>query len=375
MAGRSAEHVLRSLARSVVVALARLVFGAPDRGALPPLRKILVVRTDERVGNVLLTIPLLRALRTALPEAEIDLLHAASKRALIEGLPYPTRSIPFDRQDAFRAPLRLMRLLRELRARRYDVAIEAGHWHAFSLTAALLCRVVKARTQVGHDRGDARALLGHVVPAPTDVTHDVTVKLRLLGPLGLPGAGLALETPLGADAASTARAAAQLSEIGLVEGRFLLVNPGSRKLDRRWPADRYGRAAAAAGAAHGLTPVILWGPGEESIARAVVEAAGPTARLAPRTNLRELAALFRRAALVLTNDTGPMHLAAACGAPVVAVFVVADHERWGHPFATFSSVPLAALEGDEAREQAAVAAAVARVLGASAPAREGPPVD
>lgn len=364
--------MLRSFARALVVGLARLLFGAPDRGPLPPLRRILVVRTDERVGNVLLTIPLLRALRAALPDAEIDLLHAASKRALVEGLPYPTRLIPFDRQDAFRAPLRLLRLLRELRARRYDVAIEAGHWHAFSLTAALLCRVVRARTQVGHDRGDARALLGHVVPAPTDVTHDVTVKLRLLQPLGLPAAGLALETPLGADVASAERAVVQLAEVGLADRRFLLVNPGSRKLDRRWPPERYGRAAAAAARAHGLAPLILWGPGEEPIARAVVEAAGEGAQLAPRTNLRELAALFRRASLVLTNDTGPMHLAAACGAPVVAIFVVADHERWGHPFRTFASVPLAGLGGDEAREQADVAAAVDRVLAA---AREGPPAD
>ncbi len=357
--------MLRSLGRALVVACARLVLGRPDRGPLPKPSKVLVVRTDERVGNVLLTIPLLRALRRGLPDAELHFLHAASKRALVEGLPYADVRIPFQRTDFFRHPLRFLGLLRRLRRERYDLAIEAGHWHAFSLSAALLCRVSGARAQLGHDRGDAKRLLGHVVPPPADTTHDVSVKLRLLEPLGVPPAGLELETPLATDEASRRDAAAILEAAGLLDARVLLVNPGARKADRRWSPDRYGAATARLASRFGLAPLVLWGPGEEALADEVAAAAGPDAKRAPPTDLRLLAALMRQATLVLTNDTGPMHLAAAAGAPTVAVFLVADHERWGHPLPTFAAVPLSTLGGDASLELDAVEQAAGRVLAAA----------
>jgi hypothetical protein len=73
---------------------------------------------------------------------------------------------------------------------------------------------------------------------------------------------------------------------------------------------------------------VVWGPGEEELARQVVESARPAAVLAPATDLHALAAILRRAALLVTNDTGPMHLGVACGVPVVALFSVADADRW-----------------------------------------------
>lgn len=352
----------RDLGRALVVRLARLLLPARGGAAGVP-RKVLVIRTDERVGNVLLTIPLLRALRRGLPDAELVFLHAASKASLVRGLPYADRLVPFEKKAFFRKPWRFFALLAALRRERFDVAVEAGHYHAFSLTAALLARAVGAGRTVGHDRGDAQALLDVVVPPPPGVVHDVSVKLSLLGPLGIPPAGLELETPLAADAASRAEARALLAAAGLDGARVLVVNPGARKADRRWAPERYAAAAARLAARFDLAPLVIWGPGEEELARAVVGAAGPRARMAPPTDLRQLAALLREAALVLTNDTGPMHLAVAAGAPTVAVFLVGDHERWGHPLPTFAAVPLAACGGDPEREGSAIEAAAGRVLG------------
>lgn len=361
---------LRALGRWFVIQAARLVFGAPKGAPVGKIRKLLVIRTDERVGNVLLTVPLLRALRRGLPGAEIVFLHAASKRPIVEGLPFADRLEPFARKDFFRRPWRLARQLARLRAERFDVVIEAGHWHAFSLTAALLARVVGARFVVGHDRGPARAFFDRAVERPAGVEQDVEVKLGLARAIGVEPAGLELETPLGADAPSLAEAAALLEVAGLPPGsRALLVNPGARKHDRRWPPAAYAAAARRIALRHDLVPVVLWGPGEEPLAREVVEGIGAGAVLAPPTDLRQLAAVLRQGALVLTNDTGPMHLAVACGTPTVAIFLAGDHARWGHPLPHYAAVPLAGGAADEAA-LAAIEAAAERVLD-----RERAPVD
>jgi len=353
-------RALRWLGRALTIALARIVFGKPRALSAGEVRRILVVRTDERVGNVLLTIPLLRALRQGLPGAEIVFLHAASKASLVRGLPYANRLEPFEKKRFFRAPLAFAAQLRRLRRERFDVAIEAGHYHAFSLTAALIARVVGARLVIGHDRGPARHFFDHAVALPPGVVQDVEAKLQLLSPLGVAPAGTWLETPLARDPGAAKEIDALLAAIDLRDARLLVVNPGARKLDRRWPPARYALVTARIAAEHGLVPLVVWGPGEEALARAVVEGAGPAARLAPPTNLRQLAALFARASLVLTNDTGPMHLACAAGAPTLAVFLAGDAARWGHRLPTFRSVdvsPAASGAGTSAEMDTILAAA------------------
>ncbi len=355
---------LRDLGRFIVVLLARIVFGKPKGGPVGAVRKVLVVRTDERVGNVLLTVPLLRALRQGLPHAEIVFLHAASKRAIVEGLPYVDRLEPFARKQFFRKPWALFAQLLRLRREQYDVAIEAGHYHAFSLTAAHVARVIGARAVIGHDRGSAHAFFDVAVPPPAGVVHDVSVKLTLAAPLGVAPAGLDLETPLGGDPASRAEAEAMVETLGLRDRRLLFVNPGARKLDRRWSPASYAAAAARLASRFDLVPVVFWGPGEEALAREVVQRLGGEACMAPPTDLRQLAALLRCGSLVLTNDTGPMHLAVAVRTPTVAIFLVGDHLRWGHPLPHFAAVPVGERPVDDVL-LGEVEAAAARVLGAT----------
>src|SRR5690606_4200397 len=138
-----------------------------------------------------------------------------------EGLPHVDRLVPFEKRDFFRHPLRFFAALRRLRRERFDVAIEAGHYHAFSLTAALLCRFVRPRLTIGHDRGLARWFFDHPVPPPRDEVQDVAVKLSLLGPLGLEDADRTLETPLASDEAAQEEMRATLRKAGIEAERLL----------------------------------------------------------------------------------------------------------------------------------------------------------
>jgi len=109
--------------------------------------------------------------------------------------------------------------------------------------------------------------------------------------------------------------------------KFALLNPGAGWGAKQWPAERYG-AAGKKLAQHGLKPLINFGPGEEELARSVEDASEGAAETVS-SSLTQLIALSRRASLFIGGDTGPMHLAASLGIPVVAIFGPTDPARNG----------------------------------------------
>jgi lipopolysaccharide heptosyltransferase III len=348
---------VRDVGRRLVIALATALFPTP-RAALPPAaraRKVLVVRTDERVGNQLLTTPLLRALKLGLPTAELHLL-AAARQSQVVATRHVDRVIPFEKRLAFRRPWRLVALLRALRSERYDAVVEAAHWSGFSLTASLLARVAAGGgAVVGHARGESPRFLSHPVAHDAGNANEVQAKLELLRPFGVLPRGLAPETELGQD---PALAAAVLARCGVARP-YAVLNPGARMADRRWPPTAH--AAVARGLlARGLAVVVVWGPGEEALARGVAEGSG--AAFAPPTSLPELASLLRGARLCVSNNSGPMHLAVAVGAPTVGVFLGRESPaRWGHLLPAF-----AVAEPRDEGDAAAVLAACDRLLRSAA---------
>jgi ADP-heptose:LPS heptosyltransferase len=196
-------------------------------------------------------------------------------------------------------------------------------------------------------RGPDALYSAAIAPPAVGVSED-EAKLQLGAGLGLALRVFPLETSLGRGPAPVA-------------GRFAALNPGARKPDHLWPAERFGMVARGLRTARALRSVVFWGPGEEALARRVVDSSEGAAEMAPPTDLEQLAAAFRASALVVTNDTGPMHLAVACGAPVIAIFLEQAGLRWGHPGPRFEAVVSAAggVPGDAV---ASVLAAAARLL-------------
>ena len=103
-------------------------------------------------------------------------------------------------------------------------------------------------------------------------------------------------------------------------GRYAILNPGAAWPNKRWMPARFGAVAAELRSRNGLPSVVVWGPGEESLAREVVDRSSAAAILSPQTTIADLVALARGASLYLAGDTGPAHIAAAVGTPIVGIY-------------------------------------------------------
>jgi heptosyltransferase III len=337
---RSWLDPFRRLGRRILLGVLKLF---PRRGGGAALvtgdvRSILVIRTDDRLGNLLLTTPLLGAIRQHLPSVRLGVLCAARRASAIEGTGLYDDLWRFEKRDLFRRPWRFLSFFIGLRRRRYQVAIEAGHFHAFSFTASAIAWFSGAPVRVGHRRGEAERLLTHVVDRRPATDYDAEVKLELLAPLGIIDPELPpLRTELGS------RRAEELA--ALMGDRPLLINVGGRKADHRFPPEQFAQVAATLGQQLGLAPHVVYGPGEKELAE---RATGLGAKLLPPTDLEGLAAAMRVSKLVLTSDSGPLHLAVAVGAPTLAVFVKPDSARWARESSRLRSVEVGGLEADVA---------------------------
>jgi len=295
--------------------------------------RFLIVRLGA-LGDVVHAIPVAAALRRAFPDARIDWLVSAKHREMLDLVPVLDRrlvindrpSTPSHQQarsgrEVDETGASLVAAVRELRRAHYDVAIDLQGL----IKSALLARSSGAPRVVGFSSRYARERAARLFYTeaydpgrgglydPRETRHVVEINLALLGLLGV--TTLRPEFPIehvDSEAARTVR--------DRTAGRFALLNPGAAWPNKRWPAARLAAIAAQLRARHGLTSVVLWGPGEESIAAEVVAGAPEAALLSPRTSIADLVALARGAALMVSGDTGPTHIAAAVGTPIVGIY-------------------------------------------------------
>jgi ADP-heptose:LPS heptosyltransferase len=148
---------------------------------------------------------------------------------------------------------------------------------------------------------------------PRETRHVVAINLEVLSLLGLQAG--APEFPIDQVDSAAARQAADATG-----GRYALLNPGAAWPNKRWPPDRLGAVAAAIRERHRLMSMVLWGPGEELLANATVAASSGAAVATGATTIADIVALARGAAVMVSGDTGPTHIASAVGTPIVGIY-------------------------------------------------------
>ncbi len=308
--------------------------------ALGPHPRILVVKLAT-LGDLLLATPMLRALRARYPDARLDLLTSEVAAPLIEDSPlldhrFILEKRAFDDAAALaRRPLELGRLATlalRLRATRYDVVVLAHH---LTLPAgrlkyrALLAAIAPARS-IGLENGHGRFLTLRVRDDGFGALHEAEYALALAAALDAPAPahdrGLRL-TDLGWPVTTP-----PLLRAG--ESPQIALHPGggAYSLARRWPASRYVELAQALWTEFGATITLLGGPEERALQAEILDALGRprwASALPGEASPRRLAAMLGACHLFIGNDSLPMHLAAAAGTPIVAIFGPSNAQAWG----------------------------------------------
>ncbi len=297
-------------------------------------RRILAVRLDN-LGDVLVTTPALRAIKESLPEAELSLLASpvgaqvgrlapGVDRVLAYEAPWadPWQRLPHD-------PACERRAIATLRARRFDGAIIFSSFRQSPLPAAYLCYLAGIPLRHGATWDGAGSLLTTRHRPSEGMLHEAQRQLETAGALGLRAAsdrlGLSVPPP------ARARVRARLNAMGPVGGPLVVLHPGCSMPARTYPWEAFAEAADLLVEALGAR-VVLTGAADERTLAAQIRAhmRRPAVALAGELPFAELCALVETADLVVTNNTGPMHIAAALQTPVVALFALTNPpEQWG----------------------------------------------
>ncbi len=286
--------------------------------------RFLLVRLGS-LGDIIHGIPVAAALRNCFPQSHIDWVVDARYVELLDLVESLDRAIPIDPRDLTRAGRRsrFLKAMGDLRRTRYDAAIDLQGL----VKSAVLARAAGARRTIGFAKRHLREPAARFFYTDTvdagAASHVIDKSLALLEPLGVTDrrARFPIAIP---------RTPAVTSVIErFAPNGYAVVNPGAAWPNKQWPPDRFGAVAAAIHRELGIRSVVLWGPGEQPLAAGVAAASSGAAEAAPPTTIPDLVGIARHARVMISGDTGPLHIAGAVGTPIVALFGPTFPERNG----------------------------------------------
>jgi lipopolysaccharide heptosyltransferase II len=318
-------------------------------GAWDEADNVLCVRLDT-LGDVLMTTPALRALKESRPGRRLTLLTSPAG-AEVAGLVPEIDDIlvygaPWMKATARRADSRPeLAAVERLRGGRFDAAAVFTVYSQNPLPAAFLCFLADIPLRLAHCRENPYQLLTHWVPDPDPsdpVRHEVRRQLDLVAAVGCRTADERLSIRF--SEAARRRVRTLLGGLGLPEGRpWVVVHPGASAPSRRYPPEQFARATRLLALESGYPIVFTGSESERGLVEKVRALMGaPSHSLVGRLGLEEFAALLASAPVLLSNNTGPVHVAAAVGTPVVDLYALTNpqHTPWAVPHRVlFHDVP------------------------------------
>jgi lipopolysaccharide heptosyltransferase I len=288
---------------------------------MTPPRKILVLKLSS-LGDILHTLPAFHALRSTFPEARIDWVVEDRLSFLLQAVEGIDHIIPIDTRALRQKPARreswgaLLRPIQAVRRVRYDIVIDFQGL----MKTAFLAFASGAVRRIGFARDIVREPPAHwfyhdAFSRPGGAVHVARLNLCLAQAAGARSDDL--RAGLKSDPADEEFISQQLRREQLSD--FVVINPGGGWPTKRWRPTRYGELAARLQNETRNRVVVTTGPGEEYMLQEIADACPARPPVALSATFLQLIPLFRRARLVISGDTGPMHLACALSAPVVAI--------------------------------------------------------
>lgn len=312
----------------------------PDLSTVRGVQSILIIR-HKALGDIALSFPIVRAMRARFPSARIVYLCWDRYKAVLAG----EKSID-EVIGARKGFFEQLSLIVRLRRARFDVAIDL----LSSPRSALLTLLTSARIRIGMDVGRhswcyhfllprVRIIDGKKIKCYTlDFNHEIVSMLNIAGGEERGGAG-SQEARYGQDAKGRHEIGFPVAEaeqrwvdeylegIGIDQSMLIGVVPAASYRSKAWPQENFISVMRSLKERYGLVSLVLWGPGEEHIARSIARSA-PGAILAPDMGISRLGALISRLRLLVGVDSGPKHLAVIQGVPTVTLFGPTDPVTW-----------------------------------------------
>jgi lipopolysaccharide heptosyltransferase I len=290
-------------------------------------RRILIIKPSA-LGDIVLALPALSAMRRNFPQARISWLIRPDFAPMIEGHPHLTEVIPFDRKLYGRAWFdpgamsKLIAFIGGLKKAGFDTIVD---FQGLFRTAGLgWLSGAKRRFGMANAREFGPLFYTHKVEQTEDCVHLVDYFLKIVGQMGATDLKVEFVLPRVKEAADSIKRI--LAQNNVPIEKYAVFVPGSAHEDKCWPRGRFAELAERIAERFGLAIVACGSAGEVNIVKEMKTLSRtPIVNLAGKTTLKELVELLRGARLVVSNDTGPGHIAAALGTPMVMMF------SWSNP--------------------------------------------
>ncbi|MBP1679501.1 MAG: opsX [Bacteroidetes bacterium] len=328
----------RSFKSGVASVLRRLVGSRETAFPFPAdVRSILVVRQHNQLGDMLCVVPLLRALRARFPGARIALLASPGNRDIMRHHPCLDEVLTYDKTefllDGRLHPVRFVRYVRELRTLAFDLAVVPSTV-SVSFSSDALAYLSGAPCRVGaRSLGGAQNPSGFFFTIARDLhwegernRHQTLRNWDILAPWLDPPSSLSHE--MGFTTAEKEAGSEFVTRTRGTKGLAIAYHPGAGKPPNRWPAERFAELANTLALEFDAMTYVTEGPMDEDEVRQMESGLHVPYQVIRHQPIRSVASILAQLDLVVSNDTGIMHVAAAAGTPVLSLFGPTDPRQW-----------------------------------------------
>jgi heptosyltransferase-2 len=292
-------------------------------------KRILIARTD-RIGDVILSTPVIKALRERYPKAYIAMMVSAYAKDVVEGNPYLDKVIVLDKDKQHKGWFGSFKFIGRLKKNKFDLCLilhPTNRVHLLTYLSGIPKRV-------GYDRKSGFLLTDKIKHSKQfGLKHELDYNLDLLRYLGIEASDKELFIPIKAESEKW------LEELFKREGineadKLLAIHPAASCPSKIWPAERFAEASDKLAEKYGFKILVIAGPKDAAVAKNLVShMRSATINLGAKTSVTQLASLLKRCKLLISNDSGPVHIASAVGTPVISIFARnqagLSPKRWG----------------------------------------------
>jgi ADP-heptose:LPS heptosyltransferase len=290
------------------------------------IKKILVIRQDDRIGNLILTTPLLSALRRSFPRAQIWYLASKTFHTLFSNSNLVDRILVAKKRQYIFHPLSLLLFIRKIRKQKFDLAIDASDENNFSLNNSFLVYLSGAKLRIGYKKPQSNLFLNLEVVPTAERKHASEMHLDLLRHLVGDFQSNGLKIEVTEDKSKLIKSF--LREKGIDNGDILVGMHIGGRGSKKWPIENFQNLADWMVDSLGAKVIFVWGPEERKVVEEI-SARNKNQIISELLPLPILSALIKRCNLFVSPDTGAMHLSVAVGTPTLALFLDSDPIKFG----------------------------------------------